>query len=189
MCDFSGLVVPKSRVNLHIHNTPLEPFPIDGEHLGGNEANAKSLNFFIKRDDLTGFSFSGNKIRKLEYLLGEAKANGCDTIVSYGKKQSNWCRATVTACKALGFDVHLILNCDDDCQNGDASNFCANYLLDVIYGAKVHIIAKELYQVAQLFISLQFFVNWMFILLNTIYSNYFICSYPSNCGYPFPITE
>ena len=106
------------RVSLHSHNTPLEPFNVGTQLLGGNESLCSSLNMFIKRDDLTGFTFSGNKIRKLEYLLGEAKRRGCDTIVSYGKKQSNWCRATVAACTYLGLEIHLVLNCDDDCQFG-----------------------------------------------------------------------
>ena len=58
MTDFSDLLRPSARVNLHTHNTPLQPFLIDDNSLGSNGAKSKSLNFFIKRDDLTGFAIA-----------------------------------------------------------------------------------------------------------------------------------
>lgn len=48
------------------------------------------MNLYVKRDDFSGMSlFGGNKIRKLEYLLGDAKEKGCDTVFTYGATQSN----------------------------------------------------------------------------------------------------
>ncbi|MGH7487817.1 MAG: pyridoxal-phosphate dependent enzyme, partial [bacterium] len=57
--------------------TPLEPMKRLTRHLGG-------ARLWIKRDDCTGLSSGGNKTRKLEFLIGEALAKGCDTIVTQG---------------------------------------------------------------------------------------------------------
>jgi len=65
--------------------------------------------FLIKRDDLTGMETSGNKIRKLEYILADAMAEKADTIFTTGGEQSNHARATVAACRSLGLDVKLFL--------------------------------------------------------------------------------
>ena len=56
----------------------------------------------VKRDDLTGCGLSGNKIRKLEYLLAEARQQGADTVITCGGIQSNHCRATAVAAARLG---------------------------------------------------------------------------------------
>ena len=48
------------------------------------------INLYIKRDDFTGMNlFGGNKVRKLEFLLGQAKAQGCEYAITYGATQSN----------------------------------------------------------------------------------------------------
>lgn len=60
------------------------------------------LDVWIKRDDLTGFALGGNKGRKLEYLMAEARAMGADTIVSCGAAQSNFVRQLGAACSVLG---------------------------------------------------------------------------------------
>jgi D-cysteine desulfhydrase family pyridoxal phosphate-dependent enzyme len=67
------------------------------------------LQIYCKRDDLTGFGFGGNKIRKLEYLLSEAAQQGADSIVTCGSNQSNWCRMCAVAGAVLGMEVHLVL--------------------------------------------------------------------------------
>jgi D-cysteine desulfhydrase len=64
---------------------------------------------FCKRDDLTGFGFGGNKVRKLEYLLSEIARGECDCIVTCGSNQSNWCCAASVAGAVLGMDVYLVL--------------------------------------------------------------------------------
>ena len=64
---------------------------------------------WIKRDDMTGFASGGNKVRKLEYLLEDAKAKGCDTLVTQGAFQSNHCRATALLGNKMGFKTSLLL--------------------------------------------------------------------------------
>ena len=54
-------------------------------------------NIYIKRDDQTGLASGGNKTRKLEYLLYEAKELNCDTLITAGAQQSNHCRQTAAA--------------------------------------------------------------------------------------------
>lgn len=73
-------------------------------------ANGPEL--WIKRDDLTGLALGGNKGRKLEFSLAEAKARDADVILTTGGVQSNHCRQTAVAATALGFDVHLFLKGD-----------------------------------------------------------------------------
>ena len=66
------------------------------------------VELYIKRDDFSGISlFGGNKIRKLEYLLGDAKEKGCDIIFTYGATQSNHAMQTVSACRRRGLKAVL----------------------------------------------------------------------------------
>lgn len=95
------LVEVPTRLNLSQTPTPLHHLPRLSELLDAN--------IFCKRDDLTGFGFGGNKIRKLEYLLSDAVERGCDTLVTSGSNQSNWCRMAAAAGAALGMEVHLVL--------------------------------------------------------------------------------
>ena len=91
----------------------------------------EDVELYIKRDDCTGFECSGNKIRKLEFLLAEAVASGADCIVTIGGTQSNHCRATVLACRRLGLQPYVILRDDQDPEHAtrpldasaDSSNF------------------------------------------------------------------
>lgn len=63
----------------------------------------------MQRDDLTGMQLSGNKVRKLEFLMADAKAQGADCVITIGGIQSNHCRATAVAARYLGLDCFLIL--------------------------------------------------------------------------------
>ncbi|EKX48267.1 hypothetical protein GUITHDRAFT_136785 [Guillardia theta CCMP2712] len=71
------------------------------------------INLWIKRDDKSGMGLSGNKVRKLEFLMAEALARGCDCVVTIGGVQSNHCRATAVAAKKLGLESYLILRQTD----------------------------------------------------------------------------
>lgn len=62
-----------------------------------------------KRDDLSGMQLSGNKVRKLEFLLADAVSQGSDCVITVGGIQSNHCRATAVAAKYLNLDSYLIL--------------------------------------------------------------------------------
>ncbi len=84
------------------HPTPLEHLPRLSEVLGGPE-------IWIKRDDLLGLAGGGNKARKLEFLVAEALARGCDTLITVGAPQSNHCRLTLAAAAKEGLKCRLVL--------------------------------------------------------------------------------
>lgn len=90
------------RVSLGQLPTPLQPLEKLSKEIGGPR-------LWIKRDDLTGSGLSGNKVRKLEFCVGEALAQGCDTLITCGGLQSNHCRATAIVGARLGLKVHLFL--------------------------------------------------------------------------------
>jgi L-cysteate sulfo-lyase len=110
--------------------TPIQPLPKLSQLFGG-------VNIYVKRDDLTGLGGGGNKLRKLEFLVGEALAMGADTIITVGARQSNHARLTAAAAARLGLQCELVLTRavprDDPeyLENG-------NILLDALLGARVH---------------------------------------------------
>lgn len=74
----------------------------------------KKLNhagIFIKRDDLTGLGPGGNKLRSLEFLLGEAMAQSADTVIAAGPPQSNLCTLTAAACARLALRMRREIFC------------------------------------------------------------------------------
>src|SRR5438270_1732216 len=87
--------------------TPLEPLPRLSEALSSAGGGGPSL--WIKRDDCTGLATGGNKTRKLEYLLGDALAQGADTLITLGALQSNHARQTAAAAARLGLKCVLVL--------------------------------------------------------------------------------
>lgn len=84
------------------HATPIEKLEHLSRHLGGPE-------IWIKRDDLLGLTAGGNKTRKLEFLVADALAKGCDTLVTVGAVQSNHCRLTLAAAVKEGLKCRLVL--------------------------------------------------------------------------------
>ena len=84
----------------------------------------------MKRDDLTGLELSGNKIRKLEYLMADAIAQGANTLVTHGGFQSNHCRATAAVGARLGLRVRLVLRSPSDSPPTEG-----NLLQDRLFGA------------------------------------------------------
>ncbi|MCL1694091.1 MAG: pyridoxal-phosphate dependent enzyme, partial [Actinomycetia bacterium] len=90
----------QSRIGLAHLPTPLEPVDRLTAAWGGPT-------IWVKRDDLTGFGLSGNKIRKLEFHLAAAFDAGADTVITCGAVQSNHCRATALAAARVG--LHTIL--------------------------------------------------------------------------------
>lgn len=96
-------------------------------------------NLFVKRDDMTGISVTGNKIRKLEYILQKALDDGITDIITTGAAQSNHCRATTMACARMGFDCHLLLGGREDVPPE------GNVFLDILAGAKLRFISGEDY--------------------------------------------
>jgi len=123
----------KPRANLGFYPTPFYKL----ERLSGQ----LGVELYIKRDDFSGMSlFGGNKVRKLEYLMGDALAQGSETVVTYGATQSNHAMQTATACRRLGLHPILYLNAY---VNPDENDIRANMLLDRILGAEMHVIQSE----------------------------------------------
>lgn len=101
---------------------------------------------WIKRDDQTGSLTSGNKVRKLEFLLAEALAQGCGTVITSGGVQSNHCRAVAVLGAQLGLKVHLLLRSDIEPQP------VGNLLIDQLVGATIsHYSQQEFRQLGNLF--------------------------------------
>ncbi|MFJ3305236.1 D-cysteine desulfhydrase family protein [Streptomyces sp. NPDC086549] len=113
-------------VELGTFPTPLEPAPRLATAIGLGPDD-----LWIKRDDLTGLGGGGNKIRKLEWTLGAALAEGADTLVTTGAPQSNHARLTAAAGARLGLDVVLVLR---GLQNESRSG---NLALDGLFGARL----------------------------------------------------
>jgi len=86
---------------------------------------------WIKRDDLTGLAFGGNKTRKLEFLVAEAQARGAQTLVTVGAAQSNHCRQTAAAAARAGLGCILVL------AGSPPAMASGNLLLDDLLGAEV----------------------------------------------------
>lgn len=104
--------------------TALEPLPRLSAALGGPQ-------LWIKRDDLTGLAFGGNKTRKLEYLLAEAQAHGARMLITMGAPQSNHCRQTAAAAARAGLACTLVL------RGSAPARLSGNLLLDQLLGAEL----------------------------------------------------
>ncbi len=114
------------RVRLARTPTPLEKLSRMSESLG--------MELWVKRDDLTGAELSGNKVRKLEFLLADALAQGADTVITCGGEQSNHCRATALAATRVGLRSVLLLRTEDP-SNPPADT--GNILLGRLAGAEI----------------------------------------------------
>src|SRR3954468_14516574 len=98
---------------MHVANLPrfrLTQLPTQLEELPRLSRELDGPELLIKRDDLTGLALGGNKTRKLEFLLGQALAEGADTLITLGAAQSNHCRQTAAAAAKAGLGCELILN-------------------------------------------------------------------------------
>ena len=95
-------------------------------------------NIYIKRDDLTGVALGGNKTRKLEFLLADAKAKGADVVLTAGGPQSNHAMLTAACASRLGMKAILVLK-----QRGELTG--GNLILDDIYNADVRFVDTDTY--------------------------------------------
>jgi len=134
------------RVRLAELPTPLQELPRLSKALGGPR-------IFMKRDDLTGLAFGGNKTRMFEFLLADALKAGADTVVGGAGVQSNYCRQLAAACSVLGLEAHLVLR---EMVPGEGREIQGNLLLDLLAGATVHLITatadqqrKAMYDLAE----------------------------------------
>ena len=120
-------VVKLPRVDLGHWPTPLHELPRLSAALGGPR-------LFAKRDDLSGLALGGNKCRKLEYLLADAKQRGVDTLITTGSSQSNFAMQMAAAARKLGMEPYLIL------FKGAHPEMQGNMLLQNILGSKASIV-------------------------------------------------
>ena len=123
------------RLPIAMAPTPLEPLSVWGKRVG--------VELHVKRDDLTGSTLTGNKVRKLEFLLADAVARGADTVITCGGVQSNHCRATAIAARRLGLDSTLLLRVADPLA---VPQLEGNALLDALVGADIRYITHAQYR-------------------------------------------
>ncbi|MGV9350545.1 D-cysteine desulfhydrase family protein [Streptomyces spiralis] len=113
-------------VGLGTFPTPVEPLPRLATAIG-----LQPDDLWIKRDDLTGLGGGGNKIRKLEWTVGAALAEGADTLVTTGAAQSNHARLTAAAAARLGLECVLVF------PGSPGTSHSGNLVLDGLLGARV----------------------------------------------------
>jgi D-cysteine desulfhydrase family pyridoxal phosphate-dependent enzyme len=123
------------RVLLGQWPTPLEDAPRLSAALGGPR-------ILVKRDDVNGLGVGGNKLRKLEFLVGAALDDGVDTIITFGALQTNHGRQTAAVCAKLGLRCELVLTKSVP-RSDPAYENSGNMLLDHLYDAHVHICETE----------------------------------------------
>jgi D-cysteine desulfhydrase family pyridoxal phosphate-dependent enzyme len=126
--DIKSRIARFPRLELIHLPTPLCKLERLSAELGGPE-------IYIKRDDLTGLAFGGNKSRKLEFIIKDALDKGRDTIITWGSLQSNWCLQTAAAAAKHGLKTILALFRSYDIPPG----YDGNMLLERILGAEMRI--------------------------------------------------
>ena len=110
--------------------TPVEDMP-------NLAARAGAARLYVKRDDLTGLAFGGNKVRQLEYYIGDAVARGADTILITGAVQSNFVRMAAASARKMGMECHIQLE-DRVPKNDPVYATSGNVLIDKILGATLY---------------------------------------------------
>ena len=125
----------RPRVKLAHLPTPLEHAPRFREALTGPAGVPCT---WIKRDDMTGLAFGGNKTRQLEFVLADMLQQGADVLVAGAYTQSNWCRQMTAACRKLGLDIALVL-----LHGEKGPRLQGNLLLDYLMGADVSVVDIE----------------------------------------------
>ena len=122
------MAAPPARLELALGPTPILKLDRLSRRLG--------VELHVKRDDLTGLLESGNKVRKLEFLVGEALQQGADTLVACGALQSNGCRAVAAVAARLGLRAVLLVRGEPPVA------YDGNLLLGRLLGAEVRYCAE-----------------------------------------------
>jgi L-cysteate sulfo-lyase len=128
------LLNDRPRVPLLELPTPIQRLHRLEQALGDSAAGVR---LYVKRDDLASIGGGGNKLRKLEFLLGEAVAQGCDTFLTTGGLQSNHARLSAAATARAGlscelFLTHVVPRDDEEYRRN------GNIMLDRLFGATIH---------------------------------------------------
>lgn len=130
-----------SPIPSHVYSLGHFPTPI---HRWSLPNLPKNTEVWLKRDDLSGMQLSGNKVRKLEFLLADAVAKGADCVITIGGIQSNHCRATAVAAKYLNLECYLILRTSKVLVDKDPG-LTGNLLVERLVGAHINLVTKEEY--------------------------------------------
>jgi D-cysteine desulfhydrase family pyridoxal phosphate-dependent enzyme len=117
--------------------TPLERCERLRTTLGGP---ARCPDIWVKREDCSGLGLGGNKVRKLDFLLGQALVDGVEVVLTRGALQSNHARQTAAACNRLGLECELVLTTMVD-RTGPLYEESGNVLVDQLLGVKVHVVS------------------------------------------------
>src|SRR5687767_11883060 len=131
--QLADFLASRPRVPLGTLPTPLDRCPRLSEAVGGGSGPQ----IYIKRDDLTGFALGGNKVRMLEFVVGQALAEGADCLMTGADVQSNQCRAVAAAAARLGLNCYLAV------RRGPKPELQGNYLLQHLFGAEVRMVEVE----------------------------------------------
>lgn len=118
-----------SRIELALSPTPIMKLERMSRRLG--------VELYLKRDDLTGLLESGNKVRKLEFLVGDALEQGADTLITVGTLQSNCCRAVSAVAARLGLRAVVAV------KGVRPATYDGNLLLNRMLGAEVRYLTDE----------------------------------------------
>jgi len=116
---------------------PLERFatlPTPVARVPGFESLLGAASFHVKRDDLTALEYGGNKVRKLEFLLGRARCDGCRAVMTFGGAGSNHALATAIYARRLGMDAISML-----VPQPNAPAVRRNLLMSLTVGAELHL--------------------------------------------------
>ncbi|MBU1185991.1 MAG: D-cysteine desulfhydrase family protein [Acidobacteria bacterium] len=127
-CDLRKKLDRFGKVDLIYAPTPFARLENMTRELGGPE-------IYIKRDDLTGLAFGGNKSRKLQHIIFDILEKKCDAVITWASLQSNWCLQTAAAARRYGIAPILLLFS----PVGVPEEFDGNLLLDHILDADIHI--------------------------------------------------
>ncbi len=119
---------------------PLAHLPTPIEKLERLSQAFEGPEIYVKRDDLTGIAKTGNKVRKLEYLVAEAQREQCDLLITCGGAQSNHARATAFAAAKCGIKSQLVL------RDGGGGDVDGNLFIDRLVGAEIHFIPTKDYE-------------------------------------------
>ncbi len=133
MCASLEEMIMIKKLTLGNYPTPI----FDISHVVATQSPSKKL--WIKREDYSGIELSGNKTRKLQYALAEAKAMGADVVITAGAIQSNHCRATVAACRSIGIKPHIMLFGEAGKAEG------GNLLIDTLLGSEITYVNPQEY--------------------------------------------
>ena len=124
----------------------LIPLPTPLQKLENLSRAFEGPNIYIKRDDLTGVAFGGNKSRKLEFIIQDALDKNADAIITWAAVQSNWCLQTAAVARKFGIKPILLLFKTYDLPE----EYDGNLLLDFVLDADVRIREAEAGKVLRL---------------------------------------